>query len=403
MMRHVSNPGRSILRTTALVGGIWRTSDTSFAVRNPATGELLAEVACAREQDALDAVMAAEQARRGWARAGSKERSQVLRRWAELLVENQEELARILTAEQGKTLREARAEVAYGAAYVELYADLAKQVHGEVLPNVSSDRRMLVLREPVGVCAAITPWNFPLAMLTRKVAPALAAGCTVVAKPAEQTPLTALAAASLALEAGLPPGALSVLPADAEASVAIGRVLCASPLVRHLSFTGSTEVGRILMAQCAPTVKRLKLELGGNAPFIVFDDADLDAAVEGALASKYRNAGQTCVCANRFYVQAGVHDAFVEKLSLRVSAMRVGNGADEAADLGPLIDDAATLKVAAHVDDALAKGARLHAGGRRIAQGQGRYFEPTVLSGCTADMLCAQEETFGPVAPVFRF
>jgi succinate-semialdehyde dehydrogenase/glutarate-semialdehyde dehydrogenase len=316
------------------------------------------------------------------------------------MMENQEDLARLMTAEQGKPLAEARGEVAYAASFVEWFAEEGKRVYGETIPATDAGKRVLVLKQPIGVCAAITPWNFPIAMITRKVAPALAAGCPVLIKPAEQTPLTALAAAELAQRAGMPAGVLNILPADAARSVEIGAVLCSSDVVRHLSFTGSTEVGRILMRQSANTVKKLSLELGGNAPFIVFDDADLDSAVDGALASKYRNAGQTCVCANRLVVQAGVHDAFVEKLAARVAALKVGNGFEPGVAIGPLIDDAAMAKVLEHVADALAQGARVVTGG---AAQSGRFFTPTVLAGVTPGMRCAKEETFGPVAPVFRF
>jgi succinate-semialdehyde dehydrogenase/glutarate-semialdehyde dehydrogenase len=305
-----------------------------------------------------------------------------------------------MTAEQGKPLPEAKGEVAYGASFVEWFAEEAKRVNGETLPQFDNNRRLMVLKQPIGVCAAITPWNFPLAMITRKVAPALAAGCTVVIKPAELTPLTALAAAELALRAGIPAGVLNMVTADADNSIAVGKVLCASDVVRHISFTGSTEVGRILMAQSAPTVKKMSLELGGNAPFIVFNDADIDSAVEGAFASKYRNAGQTCVCSNRLYVQSGVYDEFVAKFAAKVKTAKVGNGFEEGVNQGPLIEEAALQKVERHVSDAVAKGARLLAGGKRL---QGQFFEPTVVADATADMLCAKEETFGPFAPVFKF
>jgi succinate-semialdehyde dehydrogenase/glutarate-semialdehyde dehydrogenase len=305
-----------------------------------------------------------------------------------------------MTAEQGKPLAEARGEVAYGASFIEWFAEEARRVYGETIPGTDSNKRYLVIRQPVGVCAAITPWNFPIAMITRKVAPALAAGCPVVIKPAEATPLSALAIAELAQRAGMPAGVLNVVTADAERSVEVGKVMCESDLVRHLSFTGSTEVGRILMRQCAPTIKKLSLELGGNAPFIVFDDADLDAALEGALVSKYRNAGQTCVCANRLYVQDGVYDAFVAKLAEKTKAMKVGNGFEPGVLIGPLIDDQGLVKVERHVADAQAKGGRVLAGGKRLG---GHFFEPTVIADASADMLCAREETFGPVAPVFRF
>jgi succinate-semialdehyde dehydrogenase/glutarate-semialdehyde dehydrogenase len=313
---------------------------------------------------------------------------------------NIDDLARLMTAENGKPLAESRGEVAYGASFVEWFAEEAKRINGETLPTFDNNRRLLVLRQPIGVCAAITPWNFPLAMITRKVAPALAAGCPVVIKPAEQTPLSALAVAELAQRAGIPAGVLQVITADAENSIAIGKVFCGSETVRHLSFTGSTEVGRILMAQSAPSIKKLSLELGGNAPFIVFDDADLDSAVEGAWASKYRNAGQTCVCANRFYVQEGVYDAFVEKFAAKVATAKVGNGFEEGVNQGPLIEDAAVDKVMRHLDDAKQKGGRVVTGGARIS---GRFFQPTVLANATANMVCATEETFGPFAPIFKF
>jgi len=321
-------------------------------------------------------------------------------KWFTLIHQHADDLARILTAEQGKPLAEARGEVAYGASFIEWFAEEARRVYGRTIPTTDNNKRYLVIKQPIGVCAAITPWNFPIAMITRKVAPALAAGCTVVIKPAEQTPLSALALAELAQRAGMPAGVLNVLCADAANSVAIGDVLCSSDVVRHLSFTGSTEVGRILARQCAPSIKKLSLELGGNAPFIVFDDADIDSAVEGAMVSKYRNAGQTCVCANRIYVQAGVYDSFVAKLAAKASAMALGNGFDAGVQLGPLIDAAAMAKVQAHVDDALAKGATLVTGGQAVSE---RFYAPTVLSGATAEMLCARQETFGPVAPVFRF
>ncbi|MBA4175769.1 MAG: succinate-semialdehyde dehydrogenase (NADP(+)), partial [Leptothrix sp. (in: Bacteria)] len=324
-------------------------------------------------------------------------------KWFALLHQHADDLARIMTAEQGKPLAEARGEVVYGASFIDWFAEEGKRIYGETIPTTDPNKRYLVIKQPIGVCAAITPWNFPIAMITRKVAPALAAGCTVVIKPAEQTPLCALAVAELAQRAGMPAGVLNVLTADAAGSVEIGNVLCSSDVVRHLSFTGSTEVGRILARQCAPTIKKLSLELGGNAPFIVFDDADLDSAVEGALASKYRNAGQTCVCANRLYAQAGIYDAFVEKLAAKAGAIQVGNGFEAGVNQGPMIDEAALAKVESHVADAVAKGAKVVLGGERIGGAGARFFAPTVLSGVTAEMLCAREETFGPVAPVFRF
>jgi succinate-semialdehyde dehydrogenase/glutarate-semialdehyde dehydrogenase len=392
----------TLLKTDALINGQWVKGAAAqrFDVNDPSTGAKLADVANLGPKDAELAIAAANAAWPAWRSKTAKERSIILRRWYDLLMANQEDLGRIMTAEQGKPFAEAKGEVAYGASFVEWYAEEAKRVNGETLPQFDNNRRLLVVRQPIGVCAAITPWNFPLAMITRKVAPALAAGCPVVIKPAELTPLTALAAAELAVRAGIPAGVLNLLTADGANSIAVGKVLCASDVVRHISFTGSTEVGRILMAQSAPTVKKLALELGGNAPFIVFDDADIDSAVEGAMASKYRNAGQTCVCANRIYVQDGVYDAFVEKFAARVKALKVGNGFEDGVVQGPLIEDAAVQKVQRHVADALGKGGKLMAGGKKL---QGQFFEPTVIANATADMLCAKEETFGPFAPVFRF
>ena len=390
----------SLLKTDALINGQWVSGPSRFEVHDPSNGHLLADVANLGPAQAQQAIDAANAAWPAWRSKTAKERSLVLRKWFDLLMAHADDLARILTAEQGKPYAEAKGEVAYGASFVEWYAEEAKRVNGETLPQFDNNRRLLVLNQPIGVCAAITPWNFPLAMITRKVAPALAAGCTVLIKPAELTPLTALAAAELAVRAGIPAGVLNVLSADADNSIAIGRVICDSDVVRHLSFTGSTEVGRILMAQSAPTVKKLSLELGGNAPFIVFDDAHIDSAVEGAMASKFRNAGQTCVCANRIYVQAGVYDAFVQKFAAKVKALKVGNGFEAGVNQGPLIEPAALEKVSRHVSDALAKGGKVLTGGKAL---QGQFFEPTVVADATADMLCAKEETFGPFAPVFRF
>jgi len=390
----------SLLKTDALINGQWVAGSRRFDVIDPATGRKLADVANLGPADAEAAIAAANAAWPAWKAKTAKERSIILRKWYDLLMAHQDDLGRLMTAEQGKPLPEAKGEVAYGASFVEWFAEEAKRVNGETLPHFDNNRRLLVLKQPIGVCAAITPWNFPLAMITRKVAPALAAGCPVVIKPAELTPLTALAAAELALRAGIPAGVLNVITSDGPGSVAVGKVLCASDVVRHLSFTGSTEVGRILMAQCAPTVKKLSLELGGNAPFIVFDDADIDSAVEGAFASKYRNAGQTCVCSNRLYVQAGVYDAFVAQFAAKVATAKVGNGFEDGVNQGPLIEEAALEKVQRHVDDAVAKGARVLTGGKRLG---GQFFEPTVVADATADMLCAREETFGPFAPVFKF
>jgi succinate-semialdehyde dehydrogenase/glutarate-semialdehyde dehydrogenase len=390
----------SLLKTDALINGQWVAGSSRFDVLDPSNGKKLADVANLGPADAEAAIAAANAAWPAWRSKTAKERSIILRKWFDLLMANQEDLGRIMTAEQGKPFNEAKGEVAYGASFVEWFAEEAKRVNGETLPQFDNTRRLSVIKQPIGVCAAITPWNFPLAMITRKVAPALAAGCTVIIKPAELTPLTALAAAELAMRAGIPAGVLNMITADSEQSIAVGKVICASEVVRHLSFTGSTEVGRILMAQSAPTVKKLSLELGGNAPFLVFDDADIDSAVEGALASKYRNAGQTCVCANRFYVQEGVYDAFVGKFTAKVKTMKVGNGFEDGVMQGPLIEDAAIDKVKRHVADAIAKGGKVETGGKALT---GQFFEPTVISGATADMLCAKEETFGPFAPVFKF
>jgi succinate-semialdehyde dehydrogenase / glutarate-semialdehyde dehydrogenase len=396
----------SLLKTQGLIGGDWvnaRDESARFAVTDPATGAALAQVANLGAVECAAALSAAEKAWPLWRAKTAKERAAILMKWFQLIVAHADDLARILTAEQGKPLAEARGEVVYGASFIEWFAEEAKRVYGETIPTTDNNKRYLVIKQPIGVCAAITPWNFPIAMITRKVAPALAAGCPVVIKPAEQTPLSALALAELAQRAGMPAGVLNVLCADADNSIAIGNVLCSSDVVRHLSFTGSTEVGRILARQCAPTIKKLSLELGGNAPFIVFDDADLDSAVEGALASKYRNAGQTCVCANRLYAQAGIYDDFVARLAERASHIKVGNGFGAGVQQGPLIDAQALAKVEAHVADALAKGATLVTGGDTQAQGGGHFYTPTVLANVNDQMLCAKEETFGPVAPVFRF
>jgi succinate-semialdehyde dehydrogenase/glutarate-semialdehyde dehydrogenase len=393
----------SLVRTQAYIDGAWMDGSAGrFDVRNPADGGKLAEVANCGAPDAERAIAAASRAWPAWRSRTAKDRAAILKRWNDLILSNADDLARLMTAEQGKPLAESRGEITYGASFVEWFAEEGKRVYGETIPTHAPDKRLLVFKEPVGVCAAITPWNFPNAMITRKVAPALAAGCTVVVKPAEQTPLSALALAELAHRAGIPPGALNVLPSDSIYSIEVGRALCDSPTVRKLSFTGSTAVGRILMQQCAPTLKKLSLELGGNAPFIVFDDADLDAAVEGALASKYRNTGQTCVCTNRFYAQQGIYDEFVRRLAQRASQLKVGSGFETGVQQGPLIDEQALAKVQAHVADAVSKGARVVTGGHRHALG-GTYFEPTVLADVSDQMLLARDETFGPVAPVFRF
>ena len=388
----------TLFKTDGLINGKWVKGKARFDVIDPATGRKLADVADLGPRDTKAAIDAANAAWPAWRALTAKQRHGLMMAWYKLLMEAQDDLARLMTAEQGKPLAEAKGEVAYGASFIEWFAEEAKRANGETLPTFDNNKRILVTRQPIGVCAAITPWNFPLAMITRKVAPALAAGCTVIIKPAELTPLTALAAAELAVRAGIPAGVINVITGtDAPG---IGKVLCDSDVVRHLSFTGSTEVGRILMAQCAPTIKKLALELGGNAPFLVFDDADLDSAVEGAVASKYRNAGQTCVCTNRFYVQDKVYDAFVKKFAAKVKTMKVGNGFEPGVVQGPLIEPSAVTKVERHVKDAVKKGGKVITGGHKL---KGQFFEPTVIAGAQADMLVAREETFGPLAPVFRF
>jgi succinate-semialdehyde dehydrogenase/glutarate-semialdehyde dehydrogenase len=391
----------NLFRTACYIDGAWCVADSgkTFPVFDPATGATLAEIPDMGAAETRRAVEAAAAALPGWRKKTAKERAQVMRRWFDLVMANEGDLAAILTLEQGKPLAEARGEIAYGASFIEWFAEEAKRVYGDVIPAPQGDKRIVVLKQPVGVAAAITPWNFPNAMITRKVAPALAAGCTVVLKPAEQTPLSALALAELAERAGFPRGVFNVVTGDAPS---IGGELTSNPKVRKLSFTGSTEVGKLLMKQCAGTVKKISLELGGNAPFIVFADADLDAAADGAIASKYRNAGQTCVCANRLLVERGVYDAFAAKLVERVRKFQVGNGMEAGVTIGPLIDEAAVAKVKSHIDDALAKGAKLALGGRPHAAGK-LFFEPTVLTDATSTMLLAREETFGPVAPLFRF
>jgi succinate-semialdehyde dehydrogenase/glutarate-semialdehyde dehydrogenase len=390
-----------LLRQQCYINGAWIDADNgeTLPVENPATGEIIAHVPRMGKAETERAVAAADAAQKAWRKKTAKERAAVLRKWFELMNTHAEDLAQLMTAEQGKPLAEARGEVAYGAAFIEWFAEEAKRIYGETIPAPGNDRRLVVVKEPIGVCAAITPWNFPMAMITRKVGPALAAGCTVVVKPAGQTPLTALALVDLAERAGVPAGVINVVTGSARD---IGGVLTSSPIVKKLSFTGSTEVGRVLMEQSAPTIKKLSLELGGNAPFIVFDDADLDAAVEGAIASKYRNSGQTCVCVNRVLVQDSVYDAFAEKLAAAVAKLKVGNGAEAGVTQGPLIDNGAVEKVESLIADAVSKGAKVLAGGKRHALGRS-FFEPTVLTGVTTDMKVAKEEIFGPVAPLFRF
>ena len=388
----------SLVKTGALINGEWMAGKKTFAVTDPATGAKLVDVADLGVAETQQAIDAASKAFLSWRAKTAKERAAVMMKWFALMHQHADDLARIMTAEQGKPLAEARGEVIYGASFIEWFAEEGKRVYGETIPTTDNNKRYVVIKQAMGVCAAITPWNFPIAMITRKVGPALAAGCTVVVKPAGLTPLSALAVAELGQRAGLPAGVLNVI--TSKSSAAIGKLLCESTAVRHLSFTGSTEVGRILAAQCASTIKKLSLELGGNAPFIVFDDADLDSAAEGALASKYRNAGQTCVCANRLYVQDGVYEAFVEKLAVKVKGIKVGNGFEAGTNQGPMIDDNSIAKIESHVADALKKGAKLVTGGKKHGE---RFYEPTVLTNATSDMLCASEETFGPVAPVFRF
>ncbi|WP_074774864.1 NADP-dependent succinate-semialdehyde dehydrogenase [Paraburkholderia fungorum] len=391
----------TLLQTRAYIAGEWRAADAraTFAVNNPATGETIATVPLMGAAETRHAIDAANAAWPAWRATTAKQRAAVLRKWHDLMLENADDLATILTTEQGKPLAEAKGEIQYAASFLEWFAEEGKRVYGDTIPTPASDKRIVVVKEPVGVCAAITPWNFPAAMITRKVGPALAAGCPIVVKPAEATPLSALALAVLAERAGVPRGVFNVVTGEPKA---IGAELTGNPVVRKLSFTGSTPVGRLLMAQCAPTVKKVSLELGGNAPFIVFDDADLDAAVAGAIASKYRNSGQTCVCTNRFYVHEKVYEAFADKLRVAVEQLKVGAGTDAGVTQGPLINEAAVRKVESHIEDALAKGARVVAGGKRHALGHG-FFEPTVLLDVTSDMQVARDETFGPLAPLFRF
>ncbi|SIP94012.1 succinate semialdehyde dehydrogenase [Janthinobacterium sp. TND4EL3] len=391
----------TLLRHQAYVNGAWMDADggQTINVSNPATGEHIGTVPLMGAAETRRAIEAANAAWPAWRKKTAKERAAVLRRWHDLILENADDLALIMTTEQGKPLPEAKGEVQFGASFIEWFAEEGKRVAGDTLQSPWPDRRLVITKEPIGVCAAITPWNFPAAMITRKVGPALAAGCPMVLKPAEATPFSALALAVLAERAGVPAGVFSIVTG---APKEIGGEMTSNPIVRKLTFTGSTQVGRLLAEQCAPTIKKLSLELGGNAPFIVFDDADLDAAVEGAIASKYRNAGQTCVCANRLYVQDSVYEAFAEKLVAAVAKLKVGNGIEAGVTQGPLIDGKAVAKVEEHVADALGKGGRLLAGGKRHALGNG-FFEPTIIADVTNDMRVATEETFGPLAPLFRF
>lgn len=392
---------KDLFKQQAYIDGQWLDADSgeTLEVTNPATGEVLGTVPKMGQAETRRAIEAAERAQKQWRAKSAKERALVLRKWFDLVMQHQDDLARIMTLEQGKPLAEAKGEIAYGAAYLEWYAEEGKRAYGDIIPGPASDRRIVVTKEPVGVCAAITPWNFPSSMITRKVGAALGAGCSMVIKPAAQTPYSAFALCVLAEEAGVPAGLVSVVTGSASE---IGKEMTANPIVRKFSFTGSTEIGRLLMSQCSDQIKKVSLELGGNAPFIVFDDADLDAAVEGALISKYRNAGQTCVCANRIYVQDDIYDAFVEKFVAAVNKIKVGAGTEANVTQGPLIDKAAVSKVQEHIDDAVSKGAKVAAGGKQHDLG-GLFFEPTVLTEVTSSMKVAKEETFGPLAPLFRF
>ncbi|HVV65160.1 MAG TPA: NADP-dependent succinate-semialdehyde dehydrogenase [Rhizomicrobium sp.] len=391
----------NLFRQLCYVDGEWRKADSgaTVAVRNPATGETLGTVPKCGAAETRAAIAAAKRAMPAWAAKTAGERAGVLRRWNDLMLAHADDLALIMTSEQGKPLAESKGEIAYSASFIEWFAEEGKRIYGDVIPSHAADKRIVVLKQPIGVVASITPWNFPSAMIGRKVGPALAAGCAFVSKPASQTPYSALAMAELAHRAGVPKGVFNVVTGSARE---IGDEMTSSHDVAKLTFTGSTEVGRQLLAKCAPTIKKVSMELGGNAPFIVFDDADLDAAVEGAIASKYRNTGQTCVCANRLYVQAGVYDAFVEKLKIAVGELKVGNGAEPGVTQGPLIDEAAVKKVEEHIADAVAKGGKLVIGGHRHALGH-TFFEPTIVTGATQDMLVAREETFGPLAPIIKF
>ena len=388
---------KSLLKDKCYIDGKWLSASKSIDVTNPVNESVIGSVPNMGKAETKLAIEAAERAQKDWAKKTAKERSAILRKWFTLMMENQEDLAQIMTAEQGKPLTESRGEIGYGASFIEFFAEEARRIYGETIPSPFANGRMVVIKQPVGVVAAITPWNFPNAMITRKAGPALAAGCAFVCKPASETPLSALAMAELAHRAGIPAGVFSVITGSARE---IGAEMTGNPIVRALTFTGSTEIGRLLMAQCAPTIKKLGLELGGNAPFIVFDDADLDAAVAGAMISKYRNAGQTCVCANRILVQEGVYDTFAEKLAVAVKNLKVGDGVEAGVTTGPLINKAAVDKVQEHIADALSKGAKLVVGGKSMG---GNFFEPTLLRDVTTDMAVAREETFGPVAPLFKF
>ncbi|MGR0279255.1 NAD-dependent succinate-semialdehyde dehydrogenase [Marinomonas dokdonensis] len=391
----------ALLQTKCLINGKWVNAKNgkTLDVFNPASGELITTIASVGPEETQDAIVAAEAAQKTWKKKTAKERAALLRRWHDLLLANQDDLAKLMTAEQGKPLAESRGEIGYAASFIEWFAEEGKRIYGDMIPTYAPDRRIMVLKEPVGVCAAITPWNFPAAMITRKVGPALASGCTIVIKPASETPLSALAMGVLAQEAGIPAGVINIVVGSARE---IAKTLTDSPIVRKLTFTGSTPIGKLLMKDCADTMKKVSLELGGNAPFVVFDDANVDDAVEGAMISKYRNAGQTCVCANRIYVQAGVYDAFVEKFAAKVAAMKIGHGTESGVEQGPLINSSAVDKVDEHVQDALQKGGTLVTGGKRHELGA-NFYHPTVIANASQDMLFAKEETFGPLAPVFKF
>ncbi len=397
-MLNLNDP--SLLETRSYIDGQWIEGEKTTEVRNPATNEVIAKVANLGVSETTKAIDSAYAVQKSWAAKTAKERCAILLKWQNLMLENTEDLAQILTAEMGKPIAEARGEIAYGASFIQWFAEEARRVYGDTIPGHQVDKRILVLRQPIGVVASITPWNFPNAMIARKVAPALAAGCTFVARPAVLTPLSATAMAVLGERAGIPAGVFNVV--TSEDSTGVGKELCTNPKVRKLTFTGSTRVGSILMQQCAGDIKKLSLELGGNAPFIVFDDADLDKAVEGALIAKFRNSGQTCVCANRIYVQASVYDKFAEKLTTAIAGLKVGNGAEEGNQIGPMIEKAGLDKVEEHLKDALDKGAKIATGGQRNAAGD-LFFDATVLTGVTSDMLMAREETFGPLAPLFKF
>ncbi|GAB3487737.1 NAD-dependent succinate-semialdehyde dehydrogenase [Marinomonas epiphytica] len=398
-MLELSNP--ALLQDKCLINGEWVNANTGkkLSVLNPATGDEIVSIASVGSEETQAAILAAEAAQKEWKKKTAKERAGLLRRWHDLLLANQDDLAKLMTAEQGKPLAESRGEIGYAASFLEWFAEEGKRIYGDMIPSYAPDRRIMVMKEPVGVCAAITPWNFPAAMITRKVGPALASGCTMVIKPASETPLSALAMGVLAQEAGIPAGVINIVVGSARD---IAKTLTDSPIVRKLTFTGSTPIGKLLMRECADTMKKVSLELGGNAPFVVFDDADVDAAVEGAMVSKYRNAGQTCVCANRIYVQAGVYDEFVEKFAAKVEQIKVGNGSQSGVEQGPLINRSAVEKVAEQVQDALAKGGTLVTGGKQHELGD-NFYQPTVIANASQDMLFAKEETFGPLAPVFKF